>query len=133
VIVADTNAVVYLLLRSDLTPAAEIFRAMDGDWVCPPLFLYEFANVLSVHMGVGRIDRDEAVRFYRRALRMVRIEEYMPEPAWFFNMCSKRKCSAYDLQFVALAMHLGVRLLTADAEVLRAFPDVAIDLQEFNA
>lgn len=31
-------------------------------------------------------------------------------------------CSAYDCEFVSVAMRLGVKLLTADKKVLMAFP-----------
>lgn len=39
--------------------------------------------------------------------------------------------SAYDCEFVALAEALGVRLVTADRELTRSFPDRAISLEDF--
>jgi predicted nucleic acid-binding protein len=43
------------------------------------------------------------------------------------NFC----CSAYDCEFVALVQDIGVPLVTVDRQVLRAFPNVAISLDEF--
>lgn len=37
-------------------------------------------------------------------------------------------CSAYDCEFVALAMALGVKLMTMDAKLLKAFPTLAVPL-----
>ena len=36
--------------------------------------------------------------------------------------------SAHDCEFAALAIHLGVRLVTMDAKRLRAFPERAMSL-----
>ncbi|MGH8595208.1 MAG: type II toxin-antitoxin system VapC family toxin, partial [Gammaproteobacteria bacterium] len=37
-------------------------------------------------------------------------------------------CTAYDCEFVALAMRLGVKVVTMDAKLLKAFPQHAIAL-----
>jgi predicted nucleic acid-binding protein len=43
------------------------------------------------------------------------------------------ECSAYDCEFVALAMELGLKLVTMDGQVLRAFPDGAVGLTAYKA
>ena len=40
------------------------------------------------------------------------------------------QCSAYDCEFVAVAQHLGVQLITEDRAILTAFPDVAQSLHQ---
>ena len=40
-------------------------------------------------------------------------------------------CSAYDCEFVALALDLKVPLVTSDKKVLKAFKGTAIALHEF--
>jgi predicted nucleic acid-binding protein len=42
-------------------------------------------------------------------------------------------CSAYDLEFVALAQSLDVPFVTFDRQVLAAFPAVALHPQDFVA
>ena len=37
-------------------------------------------------------------------------------------------CPAYDCEFVALAVRLGIRLVTMDKKVLREFPGEAVSL-----
>lgn len=39
-------------------------------------------------------------------------------------------CSAYDCEFVALAMQLGTSVVTMDAKVLKAFPQYALALPD---
>jgi predicted nucleic acid-binding protein len=40
-------------------------------------------------------------------------------------------CTAYDCEFVALAHSQEVQLVTADRQIRREFPEVAISLREF--
>ncbi len=59
--------------------------------------------------------------------------EFSVDTARVLSLASQSGCSAYDCEFVALAHDLGVRLVTNDTAVLRAFPDVAIPLKHFAA
>ncbi len=43
-------------------------------------------------------------------------------------VADRSDCSAYDCEYVALAKRLGVKLVTMDRKVLRAFPEVAVSL-----
>ena len=44
------------------------------------------------------------------------------------NVLAYRDCSAYDCEFVALAMTLGVKLVTMDGKLLKAFPGHTVAL-----
>lgn len=46
------------------------------------------------------------------------------------QLVSSSRCSAYDCEFVAVALHLGVPLITDDRAILTAFPDVAQSLHQ---
>jgi predicted nucleic acid-binding protein len=47
-----------------------------------------------------------------------------------FNWRNDRD-SAYDYEFVAVAEDLAVRLVTADRQVLQAFPSIAVSPDKF--
>ncbi len=44
------------------------------------------------------------------------------------TLVERSDCSAYDCEFVTLAQHLGVKLITMDGKILRAFPETAVAL-----
>jgi len=62
-------------------------------------------------------------------------EESMPEFAPDFrlvlDLVLRSACAAYDCRFVAAASEHGVPLVTADQQLPRAFPAIAISLTEF--
>jgi predicted nucleic acid-binding protein len=76
------------------------------------------------------MQRDDALKYYRRGMAFVTVSDFVPEPLSIFNLVVRGQCSAYDAEFVALAEHLGVRLVTADKALIRAFPDVTTDLAQ---
>ena len=46
------------------------------------------------------------------------------------QLAARSGCSAYDCEFAALAISLGVPLITADRKLAKAFPKVARLLEE---
>jgi len=46
-------------------------------------------------------------------------------------LVARSNCTAYDCEFVALADAERVQLVTADRQILREFPEVAISLHKF--
>lgn len=130
-IVADTNLLAYLLVPGPLTPQAERVRAKEKVWAAPSLLRHEFLNVLVRHMRRGDLTRDEAARVYRRGMSMVEVRLANPDPIAVFRMAEQSGCSTYDVEYVWHAMDLDLPLVTADQQVVAAFPDVAIDLSKF--
>jgi len=47
------------------------------------------------------------------------------------ELAARHNVSAYDAQFMALAVTLGVRCVTQDRALLRAFPRIAVSMRAF--
>src|SRR5689334_15318327 len=126
-IVADTNLVVAAVLESPMSKAAEAARARDKQWVAPRLLRSELLNVLTKYVLLAHaIDRDRAVRVFRRALALVSLEEEETDPVEVLNTSIQAGLSSYDAEFVVLARRLGARLVTLDSSILKGCPDVAV-------
>ena len=65
------------------------------------------------------------------ASKLLRGREYEVSSYEVLRLASESKCSAYDCEFIAVANDLKVPLITADKELLREFPAVAVSLTAF--
>lgn len=129
-IVADTNLITYFYVSSDRSGRAEAVRQRDPLWVAPRLWQSEFRHVLVrlVRHGLGL---DAALRIAAEAEATMAGREYTVLTDEVLELAAASGCSAYDCEFVALAMRLGVPLVTDDRRVLRAFPSVALSPDAF--
>lgn len=132
-IVADTNLIVYLVVESERTAAAEAAFARDPDWALPLLWRSEFRNALVRFIRRGDLALPDALRMVDRAERRMRGREFQVASAPVLAFAAASGCSAYDCEYVALAQELGVRLVTEDRQVLAAFPSTAVGLDDFIA
>jgi predicted nucleic acid-binding protein len=128
VIVVDTNILAYLYLPTDMTSSAESLLASDPQWVVPVLWRSEFRNILSGYMRRGSLSFDAVLALQAEAEALVAGAEYEVNSRAVLELVRDSDCSAYDCEFVALAKALGVKLVTADKKLLRAFRDVAVGL-----
>ncbi len=128
-IVVDTNALVHLLLGGEKTEAARRALRTDPEWAAPLLWRSEFRNVLALLVRRRSLDLPDALEVAREAERLMCGREYAVESQSVLELASSSKCSAYDCEFVALAHDLGVRMVTSDVEVRRAFPAIAVGLE----
>jgi predicted nucleic acid-binding protein len=131
VIVADTNLIAYLLIRSEQTPAAEAVLRKDPSWAAPRLWRSEFRNVLALFLRQGRLTLADALQYVQEAENLLNGREYDVPSAPVLELAQRSGCTAYDCEFVHLAQHLAIPLVTSDQRVLRAFPEVAAPLQDF--
>ena len=122
-IVVDSNILAYLYLPGDFTAQTEKLLAQDPDWVAPTLWRSEFRNILAGFMRRGMLTFDQAYAIQREAEALLSAKEYDIDSYAVLDLVRKSDCSAYDCEFVALALKLGTRLATVDKKVLRNFPE----------
>jgi predicted nucleic acid-binding protein len=130
-IVADANLLAYLVWLGDLTePAAEVL-AHDPMWQVPTLWISELRSVFGAHLRAGRCTLAEAAAALERAERVVAGRERTVDSRTVLDLAATSGCTTYDCEYVALALSLGVTLVTSDRQVLRAFPSVAVAPKAF--
>lgn len=124
-IVVDSNIVAYLYLPGEYTAAAEALLEKDPSWAAPVLWRSEFRNILAGYMRRGRLTFKQAHGVQSEAESLLNGAEYEVDSLRVLELVRDSECSAYDCEFVALAMKLRTNLVTMDGKLLRAFPGVA--------
>lgn len=130
-IVVDTNVIAYLLLGGEKTPHARAALQKDPVWAAPILWRSEFRNVLAYYIRQGTLMLTDALQLMAEAELLFQEEEYHVESGQVLRLVSSSRCSAYDCEFIALARHLNISLVTSDAQILAEFPDTAVSLDTF--
>ena len=127
-IVVDSNVLAYLYLPGEYTAAAEALLERDPDWAAPVLWRSEFRNILAGYLRRGTLTFDQAHALQSEAEDLLRGAEYEVDSRSVLELVRNSECSAYDCEFVALAMKLDTPLVTMDGKVLGAFPKIAVAL-----
>lgn len=127
-IVVDSNVLAYLYLPTDHTPRAEALLQKDPEWAAPVLWRSEFRNILAGYMRRKALSFDAARRVQAEAESLLAGNEHDVDSQRVLELVRDSDCSAYDCEFVALAMQLDVKLVTTDAKLLQGFPKHALPL-----
>lgn len=127
-IVVDSNIVAYLYLPGDYTAQAEALFQRDPDWVAPLLWRSEFRNILAGYMRRKALTFDVARDLQLEAESLLAGAEHEVDSSLVLELVRDSNCSAYDCEFIALALMLGIKLVTMDAKLLKAFPTCAVAL-----
>lgn len=130
-IVVDTNLLVYLYIAGQWTEQAEAVLRREPMWTAPLLWRSEFRSTLTGLVRKRAVSLEDAVTVTSEAERFMAGREYAVLSDRVLRLAVTSGCSAYDCEFVALAQDLGVRLVTADREVLAAFPSMACSPDRF--
>ena len=130
-IVADNSVLVYFWLPSVFAELAEAAKNQDNIWAAPILWRAEFRNVLAGYLRKNLLTENEANTAYLNAQKDLGTNEFTVPTERIIKSVLASDCSAYDCEYVALAMDLGVPLVTTDKQVLRAFPKTAVSLEKF--
>ncbi len=132
-IVADVNLIAYLLLGGPEQALAQRVLERDPVWAAPLLWRSEFRNVLAAFMRQRALGVHDAWRAHELADQLLHGQEFMVPGERVLALVAASPCSAYDCEYVALAEELAVPLVTADRQLLRAFPDRAMSPKDFVA
>lgn len=127
-IVVDSNVVAYLYLQGDHTGKAEAMLEHDPDWAVPLLWRSEFRNILAGCMRRRTLSYEAARDLQLEAESLLAGAEHEVDSRLVLELVRDSDCSAYDCEFVALAMTLGVKLVTMDTKLLKTFPKHAVAL-----
>ncbi len=121
-IVVDTNILAYLLLPYDHSAQADALFKRDAEWAAPILWRSEFRNLLAGYLRRKTLLLDEIVKVQSEAEALLAGNEHEVDSRRVLEFVRDSDCSAYDCEFVVLAERLGVKLVTMDKKILRAFP-----------
>jgi predicted nucleic acid-binding protein len=122
VIVVDSNVLAYLYLPCEYTDAAESLLEREPEWAAPILWRSEFRNILAGYLRKKLISWEQTISLQSEAESLLDGTEFEVESRTVLELVRDSNCSAYDCEFVALAMKLGTRLVTMDKKLLRDFP-----------
>ena len=132
-IVVDTNVLVYFWVEGSQSAAVDAVLRKDPAWAAPALWRSEFRNALAMLVQRRLISLDVAHHFASQAEDRMAGREYGVITHEILALAGRSGCSAYDCEFVSVAQHLKVPLVTTDERVLRAFPAVAVRPDAFAA
>ncbi len=127
-IVVDTNVLAYLYLPGDYTADAEALLARDPQWAAPLLWRSEFRNILSGYIRRKTLTFEQALGLQSEAESLLAGSEFEVDSHGVLDLVRGSDCSAYDCEFIALAMRLETKLVTMDGKLLKAFPKRAVAL-----
>jgi predicted nucleic acid-binding protein len=122
VIVVDTNVLAYLLLPFEHSPQADKLFKRDPDWAMPILWRSEFRNLLAGYLRRKTLTFDDTLKIQSEAEALLAGNEHEVDSRRVLELVRDSDCSAYDCEFVALAVQLGVKVVTMDKKMLKAFP-----------
>lgn len=127
-IVVDSNVLAYLYLPCEYTASAEALLEHEPDWAAPVLWRSEFRNILAGYMRRGSLTLEQACGLQREAESLLAGSEFEVDSLGVLELVRDSDCSAYDCEFISLAVRLETRLVTMDKKLLRAFPKRAVAL-----
>jgi len=130
-IVVDSNIITARNLTSVLTSKAEQVEKKDPVWIVPVLWRYEFQNILATAIKAKQITPEYALDVWQRVAGILAENESEPSPAKVIDLVAKYGITAYDGQFIALAMEMGILCVTEDGEMQSKFPRVAVSMDDF--
>jgi len=130
-IVVDASMAAAWTLDDERSSVGErILEEVRGEFpVTPPLFWYEYRNVLIMKHRRGRLRREQIPDLIQR-VRAIEIEEIkVDDHVWLCELAFQYDLSAYDATYLALALEVKGILATNDRRLARAALSAGIEIR----
>lgn len=125
-IVVDSNIIAYLMIPSDRTKEIEKLLLKDSEWIAPLLWRSEFRNILTLYMKQSQMSLVLAEQTIARAENLLSEREYGVLSSAVLALTYEKSLSAYDAEYVVLAINFGVPLITVDKKLLKEASEYAV-------
>ncbi len=125
-IVVDSNIIAYLMIPSDRTKEIEKLLLKDSEWIAPLLWRSEFRNILTLYMKQSQMSLILAEQTIARAENLLSEREYGVLSSDVLVLTYEKSLSAYDAEYVVLAINFGVPLITVDKKLLKEASEYAV-------
>jgi len=113
-------------------PACRDVLRPDPKWATPPLWRSELRNVRSLYVRHRSLPSDVALDCMKEAEGILGDRDYEVTSEMVLALTERHPVSAYDAEYVSLAMDLGgVSLVTDDEKILKEFEGIAISPEDF--
>jgi predicted nucleic acid-binding protein len=99
--------------------------------VAPSLWRSEFRNVLANQIRLQKLTLLDALDIWLEAEKMMSNKEHPVNSSLVLLLAAESNCSAYDCEYLAVARHLDVKLITYDRQLIKAFPSVALTAEQY--
>src|SRR4030065_2105921 len=130
-IVVDSNIVTARNLTTSLTSEAKQVEEKDPVWIVPVLWRYEFQNILAAAIRAKQIKPEQALDIWEKVSKILVENECEPSASKVIDLVAQYGITAYDGQFIALALEMGMPCVTEDRELQEKFPGIAISMDGF--
>ncbi|MEI6808964.1 MAG: type II toxin-antitoxin system VapC family toxin [bacterium] len=130
-IVVDTNVPAARNLTGTKPDLAKQVEQIDPVWILPQLWRYEVQNILATAVRVRQITPDNAMAIWQDVSSRMSTNEHDASSERVIELFTRHKITAYDANFIALAMEMKVFCVTEDTELQEKFPDKALSMAEF--
>jgi predicted nucleic acid-binding protein len=128
-IVVDCNVIAYFYIPSQkFTDAVNTLIEEDSDWIAPRLWRSEFRSILMKYVKNGSITLSRAQRIQAEAEDLLADNEYDVDSNEVLELATQSGCTTYDCEYIELAKRHALKLVTADAKLIAAFPRIAQSL-----
>lgn len=120
--VIDTNTLIALTIAKG-AKRLDIGQFLDEECIAPTLCKTEFVHVLLKYLKANLISYQQAEVAIETMLAIIKFDCFS-RPEDILALAKTFKITAYDAEFVSLAIERDTQLVTFDKALLNTFPDI---------